>query len=65
MSELEHQLGLRETKRPSSSHLPGEDTLVEEEDKKRFFEELENETNKSLDYSELNRQLSSTTMSLR
>ena len=67
LSELEHQLGMRtpSSKLPSPSRHPGEETLAEEEDKERFFEELEKGKDSPLDYSELNRQLSNTSISLR
>ena len=67
LSELEHQLGMRtpSSKLPSPSRHPGEETLAEEDDKKRFFEELEKGKDSPLDYSELNRQLSNTSVSLR
>lgn len=67
LSELEHQLGLRSSRSRFSppTHKPGEDTLAEEEDKRRFFEELERGKESPLDYSELNRQLSNTSISMR
>ena len=47
----------------STQHGPGQETLEEEEAKRQFFAELE-ENNSSLNYSELNRQLGSTATSL-
>ena len=59
LSEIEHQLGLRGNK-SSPSPPPGQDTLNEEDEKRKFFEQLEQGRGSSLDYSELNRQLSDT-----
>ena len=53
------------TKQPSPSRKPGEETLVEEEDKKRFFDELERGMDSTIDNGELNRQLSNTSLSMR
>ena len=54
ISEIEHQLGLRGNK---STTIPGQDTINEEEEKRKFFEDLEKGHGSSLDYSELNRRL--------
>ena len=55
LSELEHHLAMT----GNSMRSPGPDTLNEEEEKRRFFAELEQSTS-SLNYSELNRQLGNT-----
>lgn len=58
ISEIEHQLGLRGNK---STTPPGQDTLNEEEEKRKFFEQLEKGRGSSLDYSDLNRRLDDNT----
>lgn len=58
ISEIEHQLGLRGNK---STITPGQETINEEEEKRKFFEDLEKGHTSSLDYSELNRRLDDNT----